>query len=171
MKIIKLVKKIKIKYLIVGGVSLILLLFGFILNASDKVELVTSNKNSVLVSVQGEVRYTGTYAMTDKDRILDAIRKAGGVTFLGNQSKLNLADKVSDGMIIIVPKNTEEGLINLNTCEEKDFDRFKYLGLTDTSIKTIVKYSKNNGFTRKEELLEIGIKENVYNKIKEYIIL
>ena len=109
--------------------------------------------------------------MTDKDRILDAIRKAGGVTFLGNQSKLNLADKVSDGMIIIVPKNTEEGLINLNTCEEKDFDRFKYLGLTDTSIKTIVKYSKNNGFTRKEELLEIGIKENVYNKIKEYIIL
>ena len=68
-------------------------------------------------------------------------------------------------------ENTEEGLINLNTCEEKDFDRFKYLGLTDTSIKTIVKYSKNNGFTRKEELLEIGIKENVYNKIKEYIIL
>lgn len=174
MKLIKLLKRINVKYFIIGGVCIILLFFGIVLNASasSNIEYISSSSDNVLVSVQGEVRYPGTYKVSGRDRVADAIRKAGGVTFLGNENKVNLADKVIDGMIITVPKYTEDGFVNLNKCKEKDFEQFKYLGLTDTSIKAIVDYSKKYGFTRKEELTEkLGIKDNVYNKIKEYIIL
>lgn len=168
----KLLKKFKLKHLIIIVTIILLVTLSLIINKDSSKEYISSNSSTVLVTIKGEIKNPGTYEVNEYARVLDVVRKAGGITYLGNESKVNLADKVSDGMIINVPQKTLEGLINLNSCCESDLEKLKYLGLTDTSIKAIISYANSNGFTNKEELLtNIGIKENVYNKIKEYIIL
>ncbi len=167
MRIIKQNKKIIITLVLILG----LVLAGILLNSKEETYYETDNK--VMIYVQGEVNYPGTYILSSSDRVEDALRVAGGVTRLGDDTKINLADKVYDGMKITVSKSTEKNMINLNDCTEDDWEWLKTLySLTATQIKKIVAYSNEIGFKEKDELVTVlDMKENVYNKIKEYLII
>lgn len=160
------------KIIIIGIAILGLVITGVILNSSTE-ETYYQTEDKVMVYVQGEVNYPGTYALSSADRVEDALRIAGGITRLADDTKINLADKVYDGMKITISKSAEKDLINLNNCTEEDWEWLKTLySLTSTQIKKIVAYSNEIGFQDKEELVNVlEMKENVYNKIKEYLII
>lgn len=60
---------------------------------------------AVVVSVQGKVRTPGLLEMTGKQRLGDAINKAGGALPGANLTNVNLAEKVSDGLQIVVDQH------------------------------------------------------------------
>ncbi|MDK8791410.1 ComEA family DNA-binding protein [Corynebacterium sp. MSK039] len=60
---------------------------------------------AVVVSVQGKVRTPGLLEMTGKQRLGDAINHAGGALPGANLNNVNLAEKVSDGVQIVVDQH------------------------------------------------------------------
>ena len=61
----------------------------------------------VLVHVTGAVAHPGVYQLSDGDRVVDALERAGGATSAGQPDRLNLAAPVQDGMQVRVPVEGE----------------------------------------------------------------
>ncbi len=62
-----------------------------------------SSVRRVAVDVEGEVALPGVYYLLEGDRVVDAVRRAGGPTARGSNVGLNLAAPLRDGMKIVVP--------------------------------------------------------------------
>lgn len=60
---------------------------------------------AVVVSVQGKVRTPGLLEMIGKQRLGDAINRAGGALPGANLNNVNLAEKASDGLQIVVDQH------------------------------------------------------------------
>lgn len=133
------------------------------------------------VYVCGEVAEPGLYEFSEGARIADAVEAAGGMTAQAADSYLNLAEYISDGQKIEVPSKEEAGaekklleeaalgLVNLNTASEQEL--MELPGIGASKAREIVNYRESSGgFSRIEDLMEIpGIKEGVFNKIKDQI--
>lgn len=136
---------------------------------------------SVWVYVCGEVAVPGVYELREGDRIVDAIEKAGGMTEAAAGTYLNLAEPVSDGQKIEVPSQEQaaellqtereetSGLVNLNTASEEEL--MTLTGIGESKAQAILDYrEEHGGFQKPEDLMEIpGIKEGVFQKIKDQI--
>jgi len=73
---------------------------------------------SVIIHIAGAVKNPGVYQLKSTDRIVDAVKIAGGATEEANLDVINLAALLKDGQKIIVPYKTysETGEeINTNT--------------------------------------------------------
>jgi len=55
------------------------------------------------VDIKGEVKEPGVYIVLPGTRIYQVIELAGGLTSYGSTASLNLADTVTDGMVVYVP--------------------------------------------------------------------
>ncbi|WP_202080714.1 ComEA family DNA-binding protein [Caldalkalibacillus salinus] len=62
---------------------------------------------SVYVDVKGAIHNPGVYEMTEDERIIDAIDTAGGILEDGTTEIINLAQPLTDGMVIYVPFQEE----------------------------------------------------------------
>lgn len=138
-------------------------------------------ENRVFVYVCGEVEAAGVYELPEGSRIVDAVEAAGGMTEEASGTWLNLAEPVSDGQKIEVPsreqaeelkKEEEEaqsGLVNLNTASAEELMTLS--GVGEAKAQAILDYrEEHGGFQKPEDLMEIpGIKEGVFQKIKDQI--
>lgn len=61
----------------------------------------------VLIDVKGEVNTPGVYELTVDNTVIDAIKKAGGLTSQSDTSNINLSKKLEDEMVIIVYSKEE----------------------------------------------------------------
>ena len=136
---------------------------------------------SVWVYVCGEVRSPGVYELPEGSRITDAVEAAGGMTEGAAGTYLNLAETVSDGQKIEIPsvemaQTLEEaaaegtsGLVNLNRATEAELMTLS--GIGESKAKEIIRYRESKGgFQKPEDLMNIpGIKEGVFNKIRDQI--
>ncbi len=144
----------------------------------------------MFVYVCGAVASPGVYPVDADTRIFEAIEAAGGVTEDAAEGYLNLAQPVTDGQKILVPtqeeareleqsgipglpqdaaKEAEDGLVNINTAGE---DLLMTLpGIGASKAQSIITYREVHGnFKTVEEIKKIeGIKEGVFNKIKDLI--
>jgi competence protein ComEA len=59
--------------------------------------------STVVVDVDGKVRRPGVVELAEGSRVIDAIRKAGGLARRGDTGVLNLAEVLIDGQQIVVP--------------------------------------------------------------------
>ena len=95
-------------------------------------------------------------------------------------SSLNQAEKISDGQKIYVPsfeeaenqtitEEEEDGQVNLNTASKEVLMTLP--GIGEVKAEAIIHYREKKGsFTSIDELKEIeGIKEGVFNKIKDHV--
>lgn len=68
---------------------------------------IDSSDEVVFVDIKGEVLFPGVYPIKGSYRIYEAIVLAGGLTMNADVSQINLARKVADEMVIIVPKKAD----------------------------------------------------------------
>lgn len=136
--------------------------------------------NVVLVDVKGEVNVPGVYELSPNARVNDVIFNAGGFTDKANQHMVNLAQKVFDEMLIIVPTiddtetattklSKENTRVRINYATEEEIQQLT--GIGPSKAKAIVAYREENGYFKSvEDLLEIsGIGEKTLERIKDEI--
>lgn len=207
MKYIKDNKKILIILLIItlliGG-----LIYFFSLDNKDNedityiettTKLVEETKANNYVDVKGSVKKPGVYEFKENDRVIDAIKLAGGLTKNADTSNINLSKKLKSEMVIVINTKSElknnnnltcdavctREVIEVNNCIETenktnnkinintaDINKLTELdGIGESKAKTIIEYRTTNGlFKNIEDIKNIsGIGESLYNKIKDKI--
>ena len=75
---------------------------------AEKTEVSTTQETVIFVDVKGAVKNPGVYQMKVGDRVKDALEAAGGLTEEADSQKVNLAKRLEDQMVIVVPKVGEE---------------------------------------------------------------
>lgn len=97
-----------------------------------------------------------------------------GFTEYADDSNINLAEKVADGMMIVVNKSEKketQDRISINHASLEQLQKIPYIG--KSKANNIIEYrEKNDGFTNIEEIINVsGISKNLFEQIKEYICL
>lgn len=128
--------------------------------------------------------------MENDQRVIDCINKAGGFLEGAEQKSVNLAERLTDQMVIYIPlkgenpvgdnylnesivntiqANSEADKIDLNRANKEDLKSLN--GIGDVKAENIISYREANGkFKSIEEILNIsGIGEATLDKLKEEI--
>lgn len=137
----------------------------------------------VYVYICGEVVAPGVYEVASESRIYDVLLLAGGFTKDAAEEAVNLAEPVTDGMQVIIPtkeaeqqKKTEEvrsrsGMVNINTATAEELCSLP--GVGESRAQDIITYrTKHGAFQTIEEIMQVsGIKEGLFEKIKDKIYI
>ncbi len=140
-------------------------------------------EQTAFVHICGEVVSPGVYEVDADSRICDVLLLAGGFSEEAEQGSVNLAAVVQDGMQIVIPSRAEaaeekerlrlqrEGMVNINKASMEQLCSLP--GIGESRAAAIVAYrEKQGGFQTKEEIMQVtGIKEGMYEKIKDNIYI
>ena len=153
---------------------------------AEKTEVSTTQEVVIFVDIKGAVKNPGVYQMKLGDRVKDALDAAGGLTGEADSQKVNLAQRVEDQMVIVVPKVGEEateipvggtskeaakdGKVNINTATVEELKTLK--GVGEKKAEAIIEYRKKNGsFKTKEDLMKVrGIGKKLFESFQERIV-
>ena len=153
---------------------------------AEKTEVSTTQETVIFVDIKGAVKNPGVYQMKVGDRVKDALDTAGGLTDEADSQKVNLAQRVEDQMVIVVPKvgeeaeeipagetrkeATKEGKVNINTATVEELKTLK--GVGEKKAEAIIEYRKKNGsFQTKEDLMKVrGIGKKLFESFQERIV-
>ena len=144
---------------------------------------------TVYVYVCGAVNAPGVYELKKDARVFEAITLAGGMTAEAAPEAVSQARIVADGEQIYVPTVREvqmqgsgvedivtgnadvSGKVNINTAGKEEL--MTLTGIGEAKAQSILDYREEHGqFGSIEDLMLIeGIKEGVFNKIKEDITI
>lgn len=141
-------------------------------------------ERTCLVYVCGAVAAPGVYELDDGSRIYEAVELAGGFMEDAAEDVLNLAESVTDGQMILIPTEEEQeaagregaeadsatdGKLDLNRADVAAL--MELPGIGQSKAEAIVGYREEHGsFSQTEDLMKVeGIKEGVFNKIKDRI--
>ncbi len=144
---------------------------------------------TVYVYVCGAVNAPGVYELNEDARVFEAITLAGGMTAEAAPEAVSQARTVADGEQIYVPTVQEvqmqgsgvedivtgnadvNGKVNINTAGKEEL--MTLTGIGEAKAQSILDYREEHGrFGSIEDLMLIeGIKEGVFNKIKEDITI
>lgn len=151
---------------------------------SDETEDEASTDERMLVDIKGEINTPGVYELNSGSRVNDVIKMADGFTDDADETSINLAQKVHDEMIIIVPIENEESdetlhqttspteqneKVKINYATQEEIETLP--GIGPSKAQTIIKYREENGlFQTMEDLLDIsGIGEKTLENMKDNI--
>ena len=153
---------------------------------AEKTEVSTTQETVIFVDIKGAVKNPGVYQMKVGDRVKDALDAAGGLTAEADSQKVNLAKRLEDQMVIVVPKvgeeaeeipagetrkeATKEGKVNINTATVEELKTLK--GVGEKKAEAIIEYRKKNGsFQTKEDLMKVrGIGKKLFESFQERIV-
>ena len=146
---------------------------------------------AILVHVAGQVRQEGVYKIKLGDRVIDAVKLAGGATVFADLSSLNLAEKLKDGQKIMIPLKrvvlervsgeqpvrgrgsavAGKEIISINYANENEL--CKVQGIGPAMAKRIIEYRTTNGpFSKTEDIMKVkGIGKGKFEKIKEQVTI
>lgn len=152
----------------------------------------TDETEKIWVYVCGAVNQPGVYTFDDAVRVYEVLERAGGLTKNAAMTYLNQAQLVSDGEQIYIPTQeevdaqvtdtkdnlnqaagtqpgTDDGKVNINTASREELMTLP--GIGEAKAGSIISYREMQGsFQSVEEIMQIeGIKEGVYEKIKDQI--
>lgn len=146
-------------------------------------------QKTVFVHVCGAVKSPGVYELPASSRMIDAVNAAGGFLDHAASDQINLAAVLKDGDQIRIYtdeeletaagsdaqmeawRQTEEGLVDLNSAQKEQL--MELPGIGETKAEAILSYREEvGGFRTIEDLKKVsGIKESVFEKIKDKIIV
>lgn len=165
-----------------------------VVNTTRVEETTTMMPQNCYVDIKGEVLSPGVYEFSCESRIQEVIKKAGGFTEEADETKINLAQKITDQMQIIVPNlhskqeggvteetsgkatssnttpsNSKQGVININTATLEELQTIK--GIGKKKAEAILQYRKEHGaFRSKEDLLQVkGIGKKALEAIESQV--
>lgn len=126
--------------------------------------LTASTGDVYVVDIKGAVLHPGAYQMAAQQRVGDAVQKAGGYTPEADSIQVNLAQKITDQMVIYIPRRGEKIPI-VNSISEQN---------SGTTLNPRVTESNSNGKVNLntatlEQLKGLtGVGEKKAQKILEY---
>lgn len=140
-----------------------------------------SAQQTAFVHICGEVVSPGVYEVAADARVCDVLLLAGGFTKEAATDAVNMAEKVCDGMQVVIPGVTEaqvaaelasqaeDGRVNLNTASMAQLCTLP--GIGESRAAAIIAYrEEHGGFEDAEEIMKVsGIKEGMFEKLKEYV--
>ena len=163
-------------------------------NTTRVEETTTIMPQNCYVDIKGEVLRPGVYEFSCESRMQEVIKKAGGFTEEADETKINLAQKITDQMQIIVPNvhskqedgltegnsekgnlsnttpsNSKQGTVNINTATLEELQTIK--GIGKKKAEAILQYRKEHGaFRTKEDLLRVkGIGKKALEAIESQV--
>ena len=163
-------------------------------NTTRVEETTTMIPQNCYVDIKGEVLRPGVYEFSCESRIQEVIKKAGGFTEEADETKINLAQKITDQMQLIVPNvhskqeggvtegnsekgnssnstpsNSKKGTVNINTATLEELQTIK--GIGKKKAEAILQYRKEHGaFRTKEDLLQVkGIGKKALEAIESQV--
>ena len=161
-------------------------------SSNSKTESEEGLPETLYVHVCGAVNAPGVYELRTDARIYEALEAAGGMTEDAAADWINQAEALSDGERIYVPTQEEaeesaqsvsgqwadpngnaggsvSDKININTATKEELMTLSGIGAS--KAESILKYRQEHGnFQSIEDLKKIeGIKDGVFNKIKDDI--
>lgn len=124
------------------------------------------------VYICGAVAEPGVYEVNQGSRIYEVVSMAGGLTEDADVSSVNQAEPVYDGQMVYLPTEAEhetDGRVNINTASAEELMTLP--GIGQAKAEQILTYRNANGnFSSEEEIMNVeGIKEGLYNRIKDNI--
>lgn len=135
------------------------------------------------VYICGAVVNPGVYTLPQGSRIYEVIQAAGGLCDEAEDTLVNQAEPVSDGMMIRIYTKEEaelqkemsadnmqsDGKLDINAAGVTELMTLP--GIGSAKAEAIVSYRTENGnFSNIEELMDIpGIKEGIFAQIREHI--
>lgn len=149
-------------------------------------EIEGTEEELVSVYICGAVISPGVYEFEVGNRVTHAVDEAGGFASDAESQYWNLAQILTDGEKIYVPTkkevesgfdggvnpsslNEDDGKININTASKEQL--MTLTGVGEAKALSIISYRENNGnYSAIEDVMKIsGIKDAVFNTIKDYI--
>lgn len=156
---------------------------------------------NIVVEVAGAVKKPGIYELKSKARVTDAISAAGGFARDADKEQINLAEPLSDGVKVTIPrlgddsasgimlpaaqgfvgssklstsspaKSSATGLISLNRASQSDLESLP--GIGPIIAKKILEYRQSiGGFKSIDQLLEVnGIGPKKLEKMRAHVQL
>lgn len=152
----------------------------------EEIENVEEQVNHYIVDVKGQVKFPGVYEVEEHLRVHDVIQLAGGFLEMANETAINLAQKISDEMVIYVPhldeeiNNTstdawspsqDEKKVSLNQATTGELETLP--GIGPSKAAAIIKYREEVGtFKSIDELTNVsGIGEKTLEKLRDSLDL
>lgn len=158
-------------------------------SASGKKE--KKETTGIMVDVGGDVKAPGVYEFSENERVVDALKRAGGATGDADLDLINLAARLEDGQKVLIPRKTlqpeaappapgiepqlgvvaPDSKINLNSATAEQLDEID--GIGPVLAERIVDYRKTKGsFSSVDQLREIeGIGEKKFARLKDRVSL
>jgi competence protein ComEA len=152
---------------------------------------------NVMVDIKGAVKHPGVFSINEGSRVVDALELAGGVTPEADEVQINLAQHVTDEMVIYVPKkgetlptppmtggngqasstgsnSTQTGatpVVHLNSANLTDLETLA--GIGPSKAQAILDYRTKNGpFHTLDDLKNVtGIGDKSFERIRPQLVL
>ncbi|MDQ0416215.1 competence protein ComEA [Croceifilum oryzae] len=156
------------------------------MDQNEKTSLVPPKRESVqilVVDVKGAVKKPGIYQFKKATRLYEVIETAGGSTDDADLKKLNLAQEISDGSVLYIPRKGEEsqplvgqsdassknGKVAINSASSKELEELPGVGAA--KAEAIIQYREKNGpFKRAADIAKVpGIGEKLLARFKDKI--
>lgn len=142
------------------------------------------DETTFIVDIKGEINRPGVYEVDQSARVNDVIHLAGGFTDEADENYINLAQKVQDEMVIIVPKvgetedlpmisqtgsTSDEPKVNINQATKEELETLP--GIGPAKAQAIIDYREENGmFEVVDDLLQVnGIGEKTLENLRDHI--
>ncbi|WP_134687184.1 helix-hairpin-helix domain-containing protein [Brevibacillus migulae] len=160
-------------------------------------EQTTEQAPVLYAEIKGQVRNPGMYEILANERVAHLIAKAGGLLPEADGQRVNLAQRVEDGLSLYVPAKGEKlasatpcnpsqaslpdstvppaghsaagGAVNINTATMAELQSLPGIGAT--RAEAILAYRQKNGpFSKPEDLKKVtGIGDKTFLQLKEKI--
>ena len=131
----------------------------------------------ICVYVCGAVHRQGVYTLPAGSRVYEAVEAAGGFAEHADLEAVNQAEILEDEMQLTIPtkqggkegEEAKDGKVNLNTATKEEL--MSLSGVGEAKADSIIRYREQQGqFRRIEDIMLIsGIKEGLFQKIKDFI--
>lgn len=153
-------------------------------NTTEAAEEVTE---MIKIYITGQVKKPGVIEVEEGSRLIDAIELAGGLLDDADMKKINLALKVQDEGMYIIPRIGEEidgelnqgmvdtgqsgGKVNINRATAEELETLH--GIGPAKAKAIIDYREKHGpFKAIDEIKNVsGIGEKTFEKLQDSITI
>ncbi len=138
-----------------------------------------SEEEKFEVSINGEIKRSGTYLVSEGSSLSDLIDSAGGLTSNADEKAFDASFLLEKKMDFYIAPLFDQGNVCATTplekaCLNSDSKEtlMEYTILTSNQADGIVSYRQSKRFERLEEILEVsGIGPATFEKCKDYLTI